>query len=365
MNNYQGALDTALTAVRDYGLVGLLAGIIIYWLLFPEKAEKVSSQLYRISRKFWKGAERKYITHDIQSHVNDYVNGFLSQKIKNFMPLNVKVDWIDENQTEESFISNNKLVIRMRSSDNQNKNLVNASMVFISQNLLHKAKHYISGRQKRSIDLFVANKLFETQREDIVKQFIEDFLLEETDDKKIAELFDKYDSIDVAGIFFPVFLEEMGFLGEKVFANKKDVVIVQEVGGLIDFLKKHSDRIVGSDNNQPIFQGKYCRFGIVIVGRSLKMEKEGQRPYINHIKTLCENNAETIYLIAAEKNEDFVREISTSSLLTKENFDVYNEIKYRATIHKQDGTDLPVNNYLLVLRKNKVSHYIKEQKNGT
>ena len=137
--------------------------IIFYLLFFPEKFEKFSALIWKWTRFIYKGAEKKYITHDIQGRVNDYVGANLKNELVGFEPVKLKVEWVNEEQNEEEFISNGQIILRMRKSDNQNKNFVNASMVFVAQNLLKKAKSYISSKQKESIDLFACKKIFEKE----------------------------------------------------------------------------------------------------------------------------------------------------------------------------------------------------------
>lgn len=363
--NPQDYVDTFFNLFRHYGLVAILLAIILYWLFFPDKAEKVSSQVYRVIGLVWKGGKKQYITHNVQGHVNDYVNNFLSNKLNNFQPVNLSIEWVDEDQTNDAFMKKGKLVVKMRMQDDQNKNLVNASMVFIANNLLPKTKHYLSDKQKKSIDLFVANKLFETQKEEIARSFVTEHLIKGHEDKKVADFFEKYFLIDQSGIFFPVFLEEMNFLGEKVFASKRSSKIFEEVAGLIDFLHRYSQRIVGEDSDEPIFSGEYCRFGICIVGRAVKINTEGQKPYLKHIRSLASKKADTIYLIASSKNSDFLDNLCDQDFLGEIEFDVYNKVDYSALIFTNKDTNKKVKNHLVVLRRKQVNHYIRENNNGS
>ena len=352
-------LNFALGLILHYGVIAVLVCILLYWLFFPDKAEKVSSQMYRILSFIWKDGRKQYITHNVQGHVNDYVNNFLSKKLKNFQPVNLDLVWIDEDQSEDAFMKKGKLVVKMRMHDDQNKNLVNASMIFIANNLLPKTKHYLSDKQKKSIDLFVASKLFETQKEEIARSFVTEHLIRGHDDKKVAGFYEKYFLIDQSGLYFPVFLEEMNFLGEKVFAQQRKNKIFEEVSGLIEFLHRYSSRIVGEDSDEPIFSGEYCRFGICIVGRSFKITVEGQKPYIKHIKTLASKNAETIYLIAPSKNTEFLDALCNEDLLNEVGYEIYNTMNYNAIIHIDKSTTKKVKNHLVVLRKTHINHYVR------
>jgi len=347
----------SIKIVFGYGISGVLSFLAIYWLFFPEKAQIASSQLYKILRKVFKSAEKKYITYDIEGRVNDYVNNFLSREIKDFSSINISLNWINDQETEDSFFQKDKLVIRMRMSDNQNQNFVNSTMIFIAQNILTKAKKYISDKQKESIDLFIAKKLFEEEKGEIMHQFVSDYLSIKTDDEKIGTFFEKYHFIDRAGLFFPVFIQEMSFLGEKVFAHRKDETIYKEVNGLVDFLDNYSLRRVGDNTIPTSFNGFYCKFGIMIVGLSSRVKNEGQEPYINHLKHLKSSGVETIYLIGDIKNKDFMNILIENLCVEGFDFSLYNNKEYTATITYQDERKKKKDNYLIVLRKNEIEHY--------
>jgi len=346
-----------IKTILEYGIPGILFSLLTYWLFFPEKAVIASSQLYGLLRKIFKGAEKKYITYDIQGRVNDYVNNFLSKEIKDFNPINISLDWVNDQETEESFFKKGKLVVRMRMGDNQNQNFVNSTMVFLSQNVLTKAKKYISTKQKESIDLFIAKKLFEKEKEEVMHQFISDYLIKKTDDDKIGAFFEKYHFIDIAGLFFPVFIQEMSFLGEKVFANRKDQTIYTEVNGLINFLDNYSLRKIGDNTIPTKFNGLYCKFVIMIVGVSDKVKQKGEKPYVNYLNYLKSSGIETIYLIGDVKNKDFMNVLVENVYNEKSNFSLYNNKRYEAIITYKDEKKEKKNSYLIVLRKNKIEHY--------
>lgn len=354
------SLPELLSAISIYGITpGLIILFLVYLLFYPEKFEKLSSIIWKYLRLVYKGAEKKYITHDIQSRVNDYISSSLSKELVGFSPVKLKVEWVDEDQSEEEFISKGKIVLRMRKSDNQNKNFVNASMVFVAQNLLRKAKCYISARQKESIDLFACKKIFEKEKHEILDQFVQDFLLVKNDDKKIANYFERYDFIDKAGLFFPVFVQEMTFLGEKVFAKKRESAIIKEVNELIEFLLKYSQRKIGEENNSLEFTGSYCRFAIIIIGRSRKIISEGKDPYVNRLKKLADCGAESLYLIGNYKNEQFIHNIIES--MTNSKFFMFNSKKYKAVLNYEDGSSRDVKNYLVVLRSKQIKTYYNRQ----
>ncbi len=349
-------IDT-LISMGGWGVVVI---VVFYFAFFPEKAEKLSALMWKFLRKFYKGAEKKYITHDIQGRVNDFVTGYLKKEIKEFEPAKIKIVWAEEDQTREAFLKSNSIIVRMRQSDNQNKNFVHATMVYISNTILVKAKRYISPKQKEGIDLFVARKLFEKEKREVVTMFIDEILYEKTSDAKIRDFFDKFDVIDVAGLFFPVFVQEMIFLGEKIFLKGRDPKIQEEVTGLIRFLNNYSNRRTGEDNLKTLFEGKFSKFQMVIIGKWVKLVSRGLGPYINFIKKSASKGIETIYILGDSNRKDIINQICSEQLLNEIGFSKYNQKTYPAKILNSTGKEIKVNNFLLVLRKNKIENYIRE-----
>jgi len=353
-------INLASHLFKEFGGWTLLILFVLYVIFFPSQAEKLSSTVFKYLRLVWGGAEKKYITHDIQGRVNNYVNGYLKKQIKDFEPIKIKLKWVDENTDIDSFIKEKKLLVRMRMSNNQNKNFVHASVVFIAQNVLRKAKRYVSKKQRESIDLFVSKKLFEEEKEEVMTQFIDDYLINGIEDEKVGDFFEKYDFIDSSGLFFPIFVQEMTFLGEKAFAKRKNQTIYEEVNGLVDFLNTHAHRKIGDEAKDTHFNGLYCKFGIMIVGRSFRINKEGESPYQKYIRRLAKEGVETIYVIGNSEKQKFItNDVCNKEFLDNINFSIFNGKKYKCVVRYKDEEGKTVNNYLLVLRKTKVEHYIK------
>lgn len=340
-----------LEYIFQFGGWGVLIFLVIYTMLFPDRAEKFYALLWKLVTFFYKNAEKKYIAHDIQSKVNDYLNNYLSREICGFKPANIKLEWVDENQTAQHFKDNGKIILRMTKSDSQDKNLVNAAMIFIAENVLYKAKKYISSKQRESIDVFVGKKFFEIEQKDYLNQFVEDFLQNSATDEKINDFLYKYKTIDENGLFYPVFIQEMIFLGEKVFANSypKDE-IYKEVSELVAFLNNFASRKIG-ETLENKFVGKYSRFGIMIVGESWKVESSGTHPYTKYVQKLFSEGYETVYLVGDSRKEDFINTVLSEKIKKEFDIGIFNNRKYQAFIFDKHGKKVQVNTYLLVLRK--------------
>ena len=281
--------------------------------------------------------------------MNDFVKR-LNKKMHSFVPIKMNIQFSTDEDLE-GFQSGGKYLIRVKRDINPNKNFVNVAMFFLSKHLLLKAKKQISPKQQQSIDLFVAKKLYEEEKESVMSEFVDLFLQPKTDDDRIRELFDKHTNSNKAGLFFPIFLQEMVFLGERVFSNPKNNRIQEEVSSLISFLDKYSKRKVGDEGVESKFNGQFSKFAIMIVGINHKVRKNKIFVYTKYIKTLIENGTESIYLVGNAKNKKFSTEVGKKIQEENNTYGIFKRESYPAIISGGGGEDIRVSNFLIVLKK--------------
>jgi hypothetical protein len=222
----------------------------------------------------------------------------------------VKLEWIEGDVKRQAFLEADRVVVRVKRDDPRHENFVKAVYLFVSTALLYRAKRYISPPQGRAIDLFVTADIFREQRPEVVDHFLEEYLHPQIDDgsARVTSLFEQFDVISKGGLFFPVFLQEMDYLGHKVFGKARNQQIVKEVNELVEFLQALALRRVGDEQTDLNFVRTYCRFAVVIVGRAIKV-KQSTAPYVHFIRNGLERNVETVYLIGHADNEKPIKEV--------------------------------------------------------
>ena len=287
----------------------LAAGGGIAWHIFthPEVLDKWASLFYRVFKAICKSADKRFVQYNIQSTINGYI-AKLNKDVPNLDAQRINIDWIDEEITPEAFLKSGTLVLRMHKSINQNRNIVNATYTYVSHEVLKKAKTYLAPYQKDAIDLFVSYKALEKAGHDIMDAFVQAYLRNGLEKESINKLYAKFEKIDTSGLFFPVFITEMTFLGEKIFGkgvsrNK----IYNEVDDLISFLLNLANRKTGEYSSLE-HGGSYSKFAIRIVGKQWKIDDEGKDVYVRNIQKIS-NPIETLYLIGDLTNKDFINDV--------------------------------------------------------
>ena len=323
--------------------------LLLALLLAPEKIEKWSALLWKLLSKLgglFRSAHKRYVKHDLQGRINDFVRG-LRKQLPGITATRFKIEWIDPTVDRKAFVDRGELVMRLRRDDPHDHNFVHGSYLFVSEMLLKKAKRYISRSQKEALDLFVCSKLLESEKPAVVTFFLDEYLHPgtETPKSKVALYVDDFAIIDKGGLFFPVLAQELEFLGEKVFGRRRDDQIVKEVDGLVHFLKPIATRTVG-DHSDLDHDGSYCRFAIVIVGKPSKLLTSIE-PYVGFIRgSLKPKQTETIYLLGRAENERRLQEICER---VSDTYDCCHRVKFSSFLRYSDRKELALQ-HLTVLR---------------
>ena len=200
--------------------------------------------------------------------------------------------------------------------------------------------------------------MLKNEKAEILDQFVQDFMKNKMDNDRIAECFEKYFDIDKAGIFYPVLIQELTFLGEKVFGKKRDTEkIHEEVRDLIQYLHCYAQRKLKEDIIAD-FYGAYCKFAIRIIGKRYKINHLGEETYKKNLCKINKDN-ETIYLIGNADYKPFMKSVFDiskdeiqCSLLTDES--------YTAVIKDEEGKDFKVKSYMMILRNSNIKVYHKQ-----
>jgi hypothetical protein len=322
----------------------------ILLLFFPEKIEKWSALLWKCLaniKALSRSARKQYIKHDLQGRVNDFSKR-MRQRTPGLFPEKLDLEWVDASTPRSSLLADGRILLRLRAHDPEDHNFVHASYLYISRCLLRKTKRYLSSPQRDALDVFVASKLLREEKPEVVEFFLDEYLYPKTEDakSKTATLVDDFAIIDNGGLFFPLLLQELEYLGDKVFGRRREDLIAKELYDVVGFLRPVSQRTVG-DQSDLDFDGSYCRFAVVIIGKPSKLLFSID-PYVTFIrKKLVPKGVDTIYLLARSENKEKIDSICVefdSEYTCGKAFNIRRPLRYPDHIES-------IMQYLVVLRR--------------
>lgn len=341
INIYVGFVAKFLLPVTAIG------GLIFFFIKNPDKLEALFALITKSFRHLFVWAEKAYVKFKVQSTVDRFIVN-VSKMVPNMSVKRVHLHWVDDNFSAEDFFDGDNLVVRMRKSTSKNRNVVNATVAFVSSALLMKAKKYIAPYQKEAIDLFATTRILQHENPKLVSEYVDLYLANALENDKVNEMYAKFDDIDKVGLFFPVFITEMTFLGEKVFGKaRNNSATYNEVNALTNFLRLFAMRRTTEQSNTN-FDGTHCKFTIRIMGRRDNITNDLKTLYIDDIQRISKN-VETIYIIGHHTNRNFIDDV-VKQVLSLVDYYSFNKYDFESTIKKRDGTEIRVNSHLVVLR---------------
>jgi len=348
-----------------FALVGSGSTVTIVFFvifLFPEKVDQWRAIFFRSLETLgiWRDYANKQMTkYAIQGEVSRFSKE-VAWELSEFDPPPVEIRWAEQNLDRKAFLDNGRVIIRLRKEDPNSENLATACMYYVSHTVTHKAARYLSPTQRDAVELFVGYKIVERVGKDVFDVFVSNWLYPgiEKANAKVGEYFESFLVIDDAKLFFPIFLQELVYLGDKVFARTRNDGIVAEIDHAIGFLEALAKRRVGEEI-ETFCNGSHCRFAFVIVGASRKIRAQGIQPYIDYINgALLPHGVETIYLIGPAGNKDFMGRIASRF---SEQFTIPRNRVLQSQIYDSEGNKQSVKACLVVLRNKDRQRYVSSR----
>jgi hypothetical protein len=337
-------------------LLGTLGGgsavliiVVILLLLHPEKVDKWCALLWRLASAFgtlFRGAHKQYVRLDLQGRLNEFARG-LEKDAPFLASTRVQIEWTDQDVTKKGFLDEGNVILRLKRNDTEQTNFVHGAYMFVSTSLLAKTKRYIAPSQRQSLDLYVTTDLLEKEKPSVLGLFLDAYLHPATAkaDSKVSKYVDSFTKIDEAGLFQSVMLQELNYLGDKVFGRRQDDRIISEVDDLIEFLEILAGRKIGEESDLD-FARDYCRFAIMIVGKPAKVSA-GHAAYVEFVRRrLIPRRIETLYVLGLWENKEVLDSIS-------ERLDeTYERVRTRRSkaVLRYDDECTQCDQYLAVLR---------------
>lgn len=343
------------------GVPGLIVVVLVLGALsHPQQTMYWLGRLGALLGWANRGIARKSLGTRLEARINAF-SVHAHQAVEHIDSTGAKISWVSgEEEVGSALKDDGAVVVYLSPSRPEGENLARAALMYVSHKFLRRAKLYMSGRQKQSMDLFVTGKLLDDAKSSFAADFFASLMGPDTmKDEKLASLVEAYDLMDRAGLFFQVFVQELVFMGEKVTHGGGRKAVEAEVRALLDFLQSRANRVLGDDTLPMCYEGQFCKCGLVIVARAEKLAQEGREPYVRRISMYAQQGFENVYVIgradAADSVDAIVGEAEERTRLIR----VVRK-SYRAQVQVKPGLWRPSENLLVLLRSATVQRYMMQ-----
>lgn len=285
----------------------ILIIVFVFCVMNAEKLLALSSAINKFFSSISKRANKKYISKGIRSSVISATKSIGSSD--DILPRDLKIKWADEDDAK-AFFDDDCVVIRLRQNTDPNENYVNIIYQFVSSGLFKNRKHYFDTDVMDASVLVLAQKIIKLSKPSAIALFLEDIFNPATKtNKKVKEDFDELKRIDLNGMLFNVYINELLKAVGTIEGEIPDPCLMAESRELLHFLFSIANRNPDEqiDFN---FVSNYFKIGIVLAAKDSTISKNGELSHFKYIKNLIDKGYETIYIFGIGSKVDIAKRIA-------------------------------------------------------
>ena len=267
--------------------------LLIWFLIYPEKAEKCASLLCRLFASVSYNISRKYISLNIQGEINGRIRD-LNKEVRGALPYRMKIKWVKAEEIEAEVRDGNVIVI-MRDYKNQSINIAHAALAYTCKGLLPKARDYVQPTLMKSIDYIVARKLVKGNV-GALNYLTTLFEEESSKNLKLKKWMGILAPIDERGFVTRIIIFDFKDLGESLSSYPTNDAR-KETAEYVKLVHRFVTKEPEEDVN-PSFNKKYLHVAITPIAKAKIISIE---PHLNFIKRSLGEGITTFHIVAAGK----------------------------------------------------------------
>jgi small subunit ribosomal protein S1 len=306
--------------LADYGLVGILILLIFCIFFFPDNAKTLAGWIYQFIGYAFASFRKKAIKYRIEGPSSKSLKQIVKELPEFDIP-ELSIDWVNEENLQTIF-DDGKAIVKLKFSNDQTRNVIKATTVYVRDAFLKHSKPYLSEQLKKSLDFSITRKILlnlNKNKKNIVSQFIEDNI---TDIELKRDKCSQIEEIDDNGLLTSVLIRELDYFGTKLFGRIPTNENQKEADEFLDFLYEIAIR--EPDDLTPLqFARSTLKVGVLLVAKRETYYNQGLNPYLRRIKLGLAQGIETFYLLAREDKVEILKRVA-SELLGTGNFVLIN-----------------------------------------
>ena len=295
---------------------GAFVAIQIAVKLFPNPIKVLTASILRLIpflTNYWK---RRAVKDELEGNLNAALRDF-SDEGAGFINHEIKVEWLTpHSDARDSFFRSDTAFLRLDFSENNDRNLVEAALLFCSEGLLRYTRQYVPPALMRAIDLVFVDEILERRQAANSRTYLIHHVLPR-EVKRIPEISQHMSTLGLIsqyGFFTRILLSELrdytGYVPSIRMKLERHYVHIQR------FMNFLHDVIASREEHTETaltHAGGIVNIAIVLVGKFGKPRTEGTGPYITAAAIHNKDGARTVYVWGYEDGVNFVRDIANDA----------------------------------------------------
>jgi len=268
-------------------------GLLVYLISHPEVAAKWGAIINSLFSKISKGAERRSVALDIQGRLNSFSKQ-LNSEVAGILPYGVQIEWVIGGISKESFLKENKVILRLGYHTNQDDNIVRAALEYIAGGMLSSSRPHTDEKVMKAVELISTKKLLEKERKTALPYFYTEIM---NPARRSDSDLDRYvlitNNLDEIGYFTRVLLKELQILGVNREFSLPEEKVKEDTKQFIDFLDNKVLKKPRGIDVDPTFVSDSISVSIVYVSRG-----DNIGPHLGWINKCIKKGLHRVYLCA-------------------------------------------------------------------
>ena len=320
----------------------LLAAVGFVWVLgHPEKVKEwnVMFSVWKagfVPKKRKRAFEKKlkFTIETTKDRFSKAAPAFMSR----FLPYDLKVEWVDENDTMESVVDEKQIIVYVPSYMDEIKQVVGVLHNYCVTGFAQKAKIYMPNNAQKASDILITQKLAQHAGYNVFDYFNRYYLSElQSRDEACARVLDQLKKVDVDGLFLPVLLNEIDKYANSIYPTEPSPETMDTVMRFMNFIYRIATRERGE-----IVPLVFCedQIKVKIILAVSDMDFDTERPEKDADNAIQAHSVNTIYVLATGRKMAYAREIA-EGIYKRNAMDVYDpvETEYKRFTRRPQGAD--------------------------
>lgn len=258
--------------------------------------------------------------------------------MKKFLPYDLRVEWVTESETPDSFFDNNQVVIYVHSYKDEAQQVIGILHDYCEKGLAQKAKLYMPLSVSKSSDMIITQKLVQYAGHNIFDYFNREYIPELLkQDRTFVAVFEKLRRVDTDGLFLPVLLNEIDKYANKIYPSIPSPENMNVIVHLMDFVYQIVARTPGE-----LVPLAFCESEIrVRIVLAISDWADGiDKPVKDAESVIKDRSVNTIYVLATGSKIDFAKDIA-NTIYKRNPQDVFEpvETNYKRYTRTASGVD--------------------------
>lgn len=290
--------------------------------------------------------------------INDFASSAMLN-LEHIEPVGVRTKWAEGQEgVRAALAADGDVVIYLQPGLPDGENLARAALAFVGRQFIPRAKLSLTTRQRQSLDLYVTGQLLDSQRSLVADDFYGTVLqpLLQTDEK-LSGLVESLRDIDKKGYFYPILVQQLVFMGEKVATGISKDQVHEEISKFVSWLQARALRVDKDDTVPLYFRGTLISCGIVFVAKWEKALSGDASAFANSGVRYASDGFESIYVIGDTDYSRLIQE-AAEVIETRTRMILTIDTTYTAQHRLADGRWVQDKTRLILLRSANVQRYV-------